>query len=101
MSYPKTVYYIGPTRLCSKRVGRSLGRGDRPTELSYSWLPKKWIEVQPHTPQAKITQHYDNEQYVRVIQRGYSPFEKGNNLHRRLRIIFTKITASVGLKAAI
>jgi len=52
VSYPETAYVnLGLTRLCGKRVGRAPGRSDRPTEPGDSWLPEKWIEVQPYTPQ--------------------------------------------------
>lgn len=32
---------LEPTRLCGKRVGRLPSRGEKPTEPSDSWLPKK------------------------------------------------------------
>lgn len=47
---PRQPIKIGLTRLCGKRVGRAPGRSDRPTEPGDSWLPEKWIEVQPRTP---------------------------------------------------
>merc|ERR1711972_438953 len=92
---------IGQTRLCGKRVGRALSRGDRPTEPSYSWLPENWIGVQPpgFSLQHGLTPA-DTIEAGRVSQRGYSPFDIRYNFPRRVKIILIKVLCPRGPKSS-
>jgi len=86
-SYSETANY-GPTRLCGKRVGRSPSRGKKPTEPSYSWLPNKWIQVQPCLAQlTPVLQKKTKSLPAGVNQRRYSSPDTGHNLFRRQKNI--------------
>jgi len=71
-------------------VGRASSRGDRPTELGYSWLPGNWIEVQPPGFSFHPYQTDTPKETERVSQRRYSSFETRYNFTRRIKIIIDK-----------
>lgn len=83
-------------------MGRSLSRGDKPTELSYSWLPEKWIEVQPPRffPQLSANPTRLKETLRELVTGGTAPVTQDTTLTGGLRSHLTKVLCLGGPKSS-